>query len=211
MSLIRTSNKKFSHQHSRSISFPYFNPLSIFIFYILYFPVHNKINALCDNQVYIKKLTWLLDDEYNQQGIHKNTEAEALSIILRLLQSNITIEHVKSHQDDKIQYKDLDIKAQLSIDADSIATTTSTILINTNTIALPFVMYIDHKYTHHRLDHYIRVASHKHDVQLFLQYKYIWSLKLFIQLTGIPMLHIFFLFLNLSNNYPYTLSIITSP
>ena len=57
---------------------------------------------------------------YRQQRLHKNTEAEALSIILQLSPSNFTIEHVKGHQDDKITYNDLDVKAQLNIDADSI-------------------------------------------------------------------------------------------
>ena len=53
--------------------------------------VHNKINALCDNQAYVNKLTYPLEDEYHQQGLHKNTEAEAFSIILQLLPSNFTI------------------------------------------------------------------------------------------------------------------------
>ena len=66
-----------------------------------------------------------------------------------------------------IQYNDLDIKAQLNMYANSIATSTTP--INTHAIVLLFAMYIDHKYTYHRHNHSIRVTSHKHEVQLFLQ------------------------------------------
>ena len=91
------------------------------LYYVYYkFPVHNKIHTLYGNQSYFNKLKWLLEDEYHQQGLHKNTEAETLSLILQLLPSNFTIEYVKKHQDDRINYNDLDIKAQLNIDADSI-------------------------------------------------------------------------------------------
>ena len=116
---------------------------------------------------------------YRQQRLHKNTEGEALSIILQLSPSNFTIEHVKGHQDDKITYNDLDVKALLNIDADSIATSTSTIPINTHAISLPFAMYINNKYIHHRSDHSVRIDSHKNEAQLFLQNKYTWSSKLF--------------------------------
>ena len=86
-------------------------PLAVILFlhlYSVYYkcPVHNKIHSLCDNQAYVNNLTWLLKDKYHQQGLHKNTEAEVLSIILQLLSSNFTIEHVKGHQDGKINYND---------------------------------------------------------------------------------------------------------
>ena len=40
-------------------------------------------------------------------------------------------------------------------------------------------MYINNTYIHHRPDHSIRIDSHKHEAQLFLQNKYTWSTKLF--------------------------------
>ena len=45
-------------------------------------PVNNIIHARCDNHAYVKKSTWLLEDNYHQHGLHKNTEAEELSLIL---------------------------------------------------------------------------------------------------------------------------------
>ena len=111
--------------------------------------------------------------------MHKNTEAEALTIILQLLPKNFSIEHVKSHQDDKVAYNELDTKAQLNIDADSIATATASIPINTHAISLPFAMYINNQYTHHRPDHSIRIASHQHEAHTFLKNKYRWSSKVF--------------------------------
>ena len=132
-------------------------------------PVHNTIYALCDSQSYVNKSTWLLEDKYHQPGLHNNTEAETLFIILQLLPSNFTMEHVTEHQDDKIKYNDLDVKAQLNINTNFIATATSTILINTHVIALPFAININNKYIHHRPDHFICIDSHKHETQLFLK------------------------------------------
>ena len=154
--------------------------LFLYLYSVYYtFHVHNKIHASYDKQTYVNKLTWVLEDEYHQQELHKNTEAEAFSIIIQLTPSNFTIEYVKGHQDDKINYNDLDIKAYLNIDADSIATSTATIPINIHAIALPFVMYIINKYTHHRPDHSIRIVSYKHESQLFLQNKHNWLSNIF--------------------------------
>ena len=158
--------------------------LAVILFLHLYsvyyhLPVKNKTHALCDNQAYVNKLTWLLEDDYHQQGLHKNTEAEALTIILQLLPKNFSIEHVKSHQDDKVAYNELDTKAQLNIDADSIATATASIPINTHAISLPFAMYTNNQYTHHRPNQSIRIASHQHEAQIFLKNKYNWSSKVF--------------------------------
>ena len=69
----------------------------------------NIINALCDNQAYVNKLTWILEDDYNHHGFYKKTEAEETSLILKILPSNFSIEHIKSHQDDKKS-----IKSQIS-------------------------------------------------------------------------------------------------
>ena len=42
-------------------------------FYSTYYsvPVNNKIYALCNNQVYVYKLIWLLEDDYHHYGVHK--------------------------------------------------------------------------------------------------------------------------------------------
>ena len=89
------------------------------------------------------------------------------------------IEHVKGHQDDKTRYQDLDIKEKLNIDADTIVTTTVSIPIKTHTIYLPFALYIDNRYTHHRSDYTIGAVSHKHEAQAFLRNKYKRLSKIF--------------------------------
>ena len=77
-----------------------------------------------------------------------------------------------------MNYNGLDVKAQLNIDANSIATITTTIPINTHVISVPFSMYINNKYIHYRFDHSIHIDSHKHEAQSFLQNKYTWSTKI---------------------------------
>lgn len=139
----------------------------------------NKINELRDNQSYVNKLTWLLKDDYHQQGLYINTETEVLSITIQFLSSNFTIEHIKGHQDDTKIYSELNIKAQLNIDADKIATATVSISMNTHDISLLFAIYIHNNYIHHRSDHSILVASHKREAQHFLRAKYKCSTKTF--------------------------------
>ena len=82
------------------------------------FPDHNKINALCDNHAYVSILTCRLEDDYYQQDLYKNAEAEAISIIFQFLPSKFTIEHIKGHQDDTKMHNALDIKTHLNIDTD---------------------------------------------------------------------------------------------
>ena len=97
-----------------------------------------------------------------------------------------------------MNYNGLDVKAQLNIDANSIATITTTIPINTHVISVPFSMYINNKYIHYRFDHSIHIDSHKHEAQLFLQNKYTWSTKIFHSINWNS--HAFYL---LSQRLPY--------
>ena len=90
-------------------------------------PLTNKYIAICDNQAYVNKLSWLLEDDYHHHGLHKATESEALYLILQILPKNFKIEHILGHQDDKVIYKKLSIKARLNVDADKIATKNASI------------------------------------------------------------------------------------
>ena len=82
-------------------------------FYSKYYfvSINNRIHALCDNQAYVDKLTYLLKDDYHHHGLYKNTEVEALSLNLHILLQNFSIEHIKGHQDNTKRYHELDIKA----------------------------------------------------------------------------------------------------
>ena len=77
------------------------------------------------------------------------------------------------------RYQDSDINTKLNIDADKIVTALASIPINAHAMSLPFALYIDNNYTHHRPDHAIRVTSHKHEAQEFLRNKYKWPSKIF--------------------------------
>ena len=137
----------------------------------------------------IVALKWLFEDDYHQHGLHKNTEVEWLSLILQILPSSFSTEHNKGNQDNKKTYQELDIKAKLNIDVDEIATKTVSIPINTHIIFLPFALYIDDKYTHHRPDHSIRVHSREAQYKLNVNGR-LWfsiqSTKIFIPLVFVP-------------------------
>ena len=87
----------------------------------------NKYIANCDNQVYVNKLSWLLENDYHHHNLHKATKKEALYLILKIIPKNFDIEHILSHQDDKIKYEKLSIKARLNVDVDKIATNNASI------------------------------------------------------------------------------------
>ena len=47
--------------------------------------IGNKFLAICDNLAFVNKLSWLLEDNYNNHGLHKSTEQEAFHVILQIL------------------------------------------------------------------------------------------------------------------------------
>ena len=84
----------------------------------------------------------LLEDDYHQHGLHKNSEAKENYLILQLLPPHFSIEHVRGHQDTNKKNNKLDIRTQLNIDADTIATKTVSLPINKHAIVLPFILNI---------------------------------------------------------------------
>ena len=138
-------------------------------------PLTNKYIAICDNQAYVNKLSWLLEDDYHHHGLHKDTESEALYLILQILPKNFKIEHILGHQDDKVKYEKLSIKARLNVDADKIATKNASIPKNTHISSAPLIMYINNKYIHYKFDHSLRRLAHANDAAMFLRKKYKWT------------------------------------
>ena len=104
-------------------------------------------------------MRWLLEDDYHHHRLHKNTEEEALALILQFLSCNFSIEYIRGRRDDKKLYYELDVKSQLNINADTIATKTASLPVNTRVVSLHFELYINNRYTYYRLDHSIRVVS----------------------------------------------------
>ena len=90
----------------------------------------NELLAICDNLTFVNKLSWLLEDYYNNYSIHRLTKQEAFHLILQILSKSFTIEHVKGHQDDYRNYKDLPIKDRINVDANDIANFSSSIPLN---------------------------------------------------------------------------------
>ena len=82
--------------------------------------IGNKFLAIYDNLTFVNKLSWLLEDNYNSHGLHKTTDQEVFNLILQILPKSFIIEHIKGHQADSMFYKDLLIKARLTIDADKL-------------------------------------------------------------------------------------------
>ena len=122
--------------------------------------IGNEFIASCDNLAFVNKLSWLLEDDYNNHGLHKSTEQEAFHLILKILPRTFSIEHVKGHQDDYRHYRDLPIKDRLNIDADEIATSSSSIPLNHHAQSTKFIIYVNNEYAHHIIDHQIRIYSH---------------------------------------------------
>ena len=131
----------------------------------------NKYIAIYDNQAYVNKLYWLLEDNYHHHGLHKATESEALYLILKILPKHFHIEHILGHQDDKIKYEKLSIKAKLNVDTDKIATNNTSISKNTHISSAPLIIYINKKYIHYKSDHNLRRHVHAEYAEKFLRKK----------------------------------------
>ena len=102
--------------------------------------IGNEFLAICGNLAFVNKLSWLLEDDYNNHGLHKSTEQETFHLILQILPKALTIEHVIGHQDDYRRYKDRPIDARLNLDADEIANFSSSIPLNHHIQSTKFVI-----------------------------------------------------------------------
>ena len=111
--------------------------------------IGNKFLAIYDNLAFVNKLSWLLEDDYNSHGIHKATAQEVFKLILQIIPNDFAIEH-----------KDLSTKARLNIDADTIATSNSSMPLNNHNQLTKIVIYGNKQYAQHRIDCQIRIDSH---------------------------------------------------
>ena len=141
--------------------------------------IGNEFIAICDNLAFVNKLSWLLEYDYNNHGINKSTEQVTIHLILKILPRTFSIENVKGHQDDYIHYRDLPIKARLNIDADEIATSSSSIPLNHHIQSTKFIIYVNNEYSHHIINHQIRIHSHAKQAKDFLYEKHSWNSSLF--------------------------------
>ena len=114
--------------------------------------IQNKRRSICDNESYINTLTWLLEEYFNRHGLHKETENEALQLILQLILKQFSIQHVLEHQDGNTHESKLSIKAKLKVETDEIATNGAKLSMNTHAISSPFEVYVNDICTHHRID-----------------------------------------------------------
>ena len=55
--------------------------------------IQNKCRFICDNESCVNKLTWLLKEDFHHHGLHKETENEALQLILNLI-ANVNEKHL---------------------------------------------------------------------------------------------------------------------
>ena len=78
--------------------------------------IKKKFKAICSNPKYIRQLSWLLEDEYHHHGLHKSTEQEAISIILKMLPPNFKMKFIQGYQDKKTLYDRIPIKGKLNVD-----------------------------------------------------------------------------------------------
>ena len=100
--------------------------------------IQNKCRSICNNEAYMNKLTWLLEEDFHHHGLHKETENEALQFTLHLIPKQFTIKHVLGHQDNNTNESELTIEAKLNINTDTIATKNTKLSINTHAISSPF-------------------------------------------------------------------------
>lgn len=102
-----------------------------------------------------------------------------MSLILQIVPSHFYIEYIKGHQDDKGQHDNLTIKARLNIFAYKIMTKHASVPKTIHIVSVSLSIYIDNKYTHHKLDHNIRRHAYADEAKRFICNKYQWSTEVF--------------------------------
>ena len=142
-----------------------------------------------------EKLNRLLEEDLNHRGFHKETEKEALQLILHSIHKQLLIQHILRNQDSNIPESELTIEATI-IAADKIATTNVKLPINTYASFSPFEVYVKDQYTHHNIDRYIKSQSHEKEAKKFLIYKYKWNTTTFHNIVWDHHSHI----INISRN-----------
>ena len=59
--------------------------------------IQNQYRSICDNQVYVNKLNWLLDEDFHHHGLHKETEDKVLQLIIHIITKQFSIQHILEH------------------------------------------------------------------------------------------------------------------
>ena len=142
-------------------------------------PIESKITSYCDNNVYIERLTKFVSDPYLTRGMFEKTEQEAYRIILQLQTPQFQTIHVRGHQDDDKIFEELEIPAQLNIEADIVATAKATPPINTHLLSAPFTIYINDRYIPYTFERELRLYHFQEKATQFLTNKYDWNLRTF--------------------------------
>ena len=60
--------------------------------------IQNHCRSICDNQAYVNKLNWPLEEYFHHHGLNKETENEALQLIIYLILKQFSIQHILGHQ-----------------------------------------------------------------------------------------------------------------
>ena len=118
--------------------------------------IESKITSYCDNKAYVERLKQFIEDPYMSRGLFKQTEQEAYRIILQIQNPQFQILHVRGHQDEVKTIEELDIPAELNIEADIDATTKARTPINTHLLSAPFAICIKGRYIPHQFERELR-------------------------------------------------------
>ena len=75
--------------------------------------------------------------------------------------------HVLGHQDDDKKFDELEIPANLNIEADIVATIKATTLINTHLLSLTFAIYINDHYIPYKFERELRLFHFQDKAKYF--------------------------------------------
>ena len=137
----------------------------------------------------------MLENTIRSETLYKLKEQVAVQTILSLIPPNFSIRHIKAHQDDNVSYNNLSLNDKLNVDADYIATNHTSIPINTHLLIPPFVIYLNNKCIHQRIENQIRVKIDAQEAQDYLKQIYRWN---FVTFNNIAWLY---LYSSINNHY----------
>ena len=137
-------------------------------------PLSSPVKYFYDNLEVVNKMKQLITDEKYYDEYIQTADHEAVHLLKKYLPSQLSINHVRSHQDKRKKKCNLTTAEHLNIAADERVGSTSSRPINSH-MNTQFAIYIDGNYIPNQYRNKIRSTSGENEARVFLKEKYQWT------------------------------------
>ena len=164
------------HSHQSEI----YGVFSIFLFiqeYSKYYmiPFLSKVTYYYDNLEVVHKINTLANNPNSFNKQYKTTDHDAVLQLKECSPPNITVSHVKGHQDKRMKWEHLTISVCLNIQVDELIGDNAKASLNKHIFQTSMATYVKGKYIPKNYVNVIRSACGETDSKAFLTSKHRWN------------------------------------